>query len=807
VKAPSTNEPVAVAEKTRARGRLFRKYVGLFLAVVCVALLTNGLSEIWFSYQEHKAALIRIQREQAEAAAAKIGQFIKEIESQVGWTTQLPWSAGTIDQRRFDGLRLLRQVPAITELSQLDSTGREQLRVSRLAMDVVASQADLSKEPKFAEAVAHKVYYGPVYFRRESEPYMTLALTGTRRDAGVSVAEVNLKLIWDVVSQIKVGNRGQAYVVDAQARLIAHPDISLVLRNTDLSRLAQVQAARAAGAGQTTEQLQVADDIQGRRVLTAYAHVSPLGWLVFVELPVAEAYAPLVATIERSGILLMGALGFAFVAGLVLARRMVGPIQALRAGAARIGSGDLGQRISVKTGDELEALADQFNDMAGRLQESYADLEQKVEIRTHELAQSVAELRALGEVSQAVNSTLDLTEVLNTIVTKAVQLSDTDAGAIYDYDETKSEFGLRSTYGMDDDLIAAIKERHVRIGDAGIGHAAAQRAPLQIADVQNEPASEVLDVVVRAGFRALLFVPLLGADRIVGALVVRRKRPGEFSKQTIDLLQTFAAQSVLAIQNARLFHEIEDKSRQLEVASQHKSQFLANMSHELRTPLNAILGYTELILDNIYGETPAKMRGVLDRVQRNGKHLLGLINDVLDLSKIEAGQLTLALADYSLKEVVHSVFSAVESLANEKKLALRIELPNNLPPGRGDERRLTQVLLNLVGNAIKFTDQGEVAIKASAMNGAYTLSVCDTGPGIAPADQAKIFEEFQQADSSATKKKGGTGLGLSIARRIIELHGGKIWVESEIGKGATFSITLPVKVEQQKAEQQHAERV
>ncbi len=797
-----------VAEKpvrTRAHGRLFRKYVGLFLAVVCIALLTNGLSEIIFSFQEHKASLIRIQREQAEAAAAKISQFIKEIESQVGWTTQLPWSAGTIDQRRFDGLRLLRQVPAITELSQLDATGHEQLRVSRLAMDVVASKADFSKDPKFAEAVAHKVYYGPVYFRRESEPYMTLALTGTRRDAGVSVAEVNLKLIWDVISQIKVGERGQAYLVDAQGRLIAHPDISLVLRNTDLSRLAQVQAARAAGTGgDASEQLQEAEDIQGRSVLTAYAHVAPLGWIVFVELPRAEAYAPLYTTIKRSGILLLAALGFAFVAGLVLARKMVGPIQALRAGAARIGSGDLTQRISVKTGDELEALADQFNDMAGQLQESYTDLEKKVEQRTHELAQSVGELRALGEVSQAVNSTLDLQEVLNTIVGKAVQLSNTDAGAIYVYDEANEEFTLRSTYGMEEELIAAIKQRHVHIGDAGIGHAAAQRAPLQIADVQKEPHSEVLDVVVRAGYRALLFLPLLGADRIVGALVVRRKTPGEFPKQTIDLLQTFAAQSVLAIQNAHLFHEIEEKGRQLEVASQHKSQFLANMSHELRTPLNAILGYTELILDNIYGETPQKMRGVLERVQRNGKHLLGLINDVLDLSKIEAGQLTLALGDYSLKDVVQNVFSAVESLANEKKLALRIEMPNNLPVGRGDERRLTQVLLNLVGNAIKFTDQGEVAVKASAMNGAYTLSVCDTGPGIPAADQAKIFEEFQQADSSATKKKGGTGLGLSIARRIIEMHGGRIWVESEVGKGATFSINLPIKVEQQKLEQARA---
>ena len=237
--------PAIAAPRGRGvRGRLFRKYVGLFVAVVCVALFANGLFEIWFSYQEHKTALIRIQREQAEAAAAKIGQFVKEIEGQLGWTVQLPWSASTLEQRRFDALRLLRQVPAITELSQLDSTGKEQLRVSRLAMDVVGSGLDLSKDPKFAETVAKKVYYGPVYFRRESEPYMTLAVAGTRRDAGVSVAEVNLKLIWDVISQIKVGQRGHAYVVGSQGRLIAHPDISLVLRNTDLSGLPQVQAAQ-----------------------------------------------------------------------------------------------------------------------------------------------------------------------------------------------------------------------------------------------------------------------------------------------------------------------------------------------------------------------------------------------------------------------------------------------------------------------------------------------------------------------------------------------------------------------------------
>jgi hypothetical protein len=228
---------------TRIRSRLFTKYVALFVAVVAVALLSNGIFEVFFYYREHKAALIRIQHEQAEAAAAKISQFVKEIESQLGWTTQLPWSAASLDNRRFDALRLLRQVPAITELAQIDSTGHERLRVSRLAMDVVDSGLDLSKDPKFTEAVAHKVYYGPVYFRRESEPYMTLAIAGTRKDAGVSIAEVNLKLIWDVVSQIKVGEHGHAYVVGSQGRLIAHPDISLVLRNTDMSKLVQVKAA------------------------------------------------------------------------------------------------------------------------------------------------------------------------------------------------------------------------------------------------------------------------------------------------------------------------------------------------------------------------------------------------------------------------------------------------------------------------------------------------------------------------------------------------------------------------------------
>src|SRR4051812_46921132 len=420
------------ARVPKTRRRLFTKYVALFVAVVCVALLSNGIFDVFFYYQEHKTSLIRIQREQAEAAAAKIGQFVKEIESQLGWTTQLPWSAGSIEQRRFDALRLLRQVPAITELAQLDASGKERLRVSRLAMDVVASGTDFSKEPKFTEAVARKVYYGPVYFRRESEPYMTLAIAGTRRDAGVSVAEVNLKLIWDVVSQIKVGERGHAYVVDAQGRLIAHPDISLVLRNTDMSRLAQVSAAQTATGGGASERVQESEDIGGRKVLTAYAPVAPLGWLVFVELPVAEAYAPLYAALVRLALVLLAALGFAVLAGMFLAGRMVGPIQALRAGAERIGGGDLSQQIRIKTGDELEALADQFNVMAGRLKESYAGLEQKVEERTREVEEKSRQLELASqhksqflssmshELRTPLNAIIGLTEMMVTNAEAAI---------------------------------------------------------------------------------------------------------------------------------------------------------------------------------------------------------------------------------------------------------------------------------------------------------------------------------------------------------------------------------------------------
>jgi len=495
-------------------------------------------------------------------------------------------------------------------------------------------------------------------------------------------------------------------------------------------------------------------------------------------------------------------------------RYISSPLLKLQESASLIAHGDLDTFVDKSSSDEIGILGQHLDGMRGSIKQLFAELseskeqleehsrtlEQKVEVRTRELARSVEELKALGEVSQTVSSTLDLETVLTSIVRHAVQLSKTDAGTIYELDEAERVFVPRINYGVSPEFIEALRESRLRVGDKTvIGQAAIKRAPDQVPDLVKVP-DYPLSYVQQAGFRALLAVPLLREDRLIGGLIVRRKAAGEFPPPVVDLLQTFAAQSVLAIHNARLFHEIEEKGHELEIANKHKSEFLANMSHELRTPLNAILGYTELILDNIYGDVPEKIQEILERLEKNGRHLLSLINDVLDLSKIEAGRLTLSLNEYSMGEVIQTVITSVEALAAEKKLELKVMVPTDLTTGKGDEQRIAQVILNLLGNAIKFTEEGEVRVEATVSNETFMVSVSDTGPGLSEADQKTIFEEFHQVDGSSTREKGGTGLGLSIAKRIVEMHGGRIWVESTHGKGSTFRFTLPVRAERQRDE-------
>jgi signal transduction histidine kinase len=786
--APAQDPSGQDASGARHGGRLVRRTFLIALALVCGGLLTSGGVELVFRYRESVEAIGALQREMAQGAAFKIQQFVQDIERTLRASTQTQdiVTSGLTEPYKFELLKLLKVAPAITELVALDASGREQLKVSRVRMLLSDDLRDRASAEAFQGARRGKAFFGQVYFIRESEPYMTVAVPIERFAGdvvGVLVAEVNLKYIWEVVSRIKVGQAGYAYVVSREGDLIAHPDISLVLQKRQVKQLSQVQAALAG----TPTHFVAQPNLAGQQVFAAFATIPELGWAVLLERPAAEAYAPLYASILRTGILLLMGLGMAVLASLLIGRRVVRPLALLQHGAARLGRGDLDYRITVTTADEFQTLADEFNHMASQLQASYASLEQQVEERTRALARSVQELQALGAVSQTVSH--------------AVQLSGGNGGVIYEYDESTRMFHLRATHGVHEEVIAVLRGAHIHLGEGAMGTAAVTHAPVQVPDMLDEHGSVLplaRPTLAQAGYRSLLAVPLLLEQQIFGGLVVYRSEPGSFSTEVVNLLQTFATQSTLAIQNARLFREIDEKGQQLEIASKHKSQFLANMSHELRTPLNAILGYTELILDEIYGEVPESLRDVLERVQQSGRHLLDLINDVLDISKMEAGQLTLSLNDYSMAEVVYTVSTAVESLATEKGLALKVALAPELPQGKGDERRLAQVLLNLVGNAIKFTEAGEVQIQVTATDSVFTVAVADTGPGIAEANQQTIFEEFQQADSSSTRLKGGTGLGLAIVKRIVEMHGGRVWVESSLGKGSTFWFTLPVRVEQQK---------
>jgi signal transduction histidine kinase len=414
-----------------------------------------------------------------------------------------------------------------------------------------------------------------------------------------------------------------------------------------------------------------------------------------------------------------------------------------------------------------------------------------------ELRQSLQQQTATADVLKIISrSTFDLRSVLQTLVESAARFCAADTAHIIR--EKNGGFYTAEAYGYSREFMDYIKNILIKAerGTAS-GRALAEGRVVHIADVKADSEYTLAEAQRLGDYRTVLCVPMLREGVPIGVLSLTRSEVQPFTDKQLELITTFADQAAIAIENVRLFDEIQDKSRQLEEASQHKSQFLANMSHELRTPLNAILGYTELMTDGAYGEPSEKMLGILKRLEANGKHLLGLINDVLDLSKIEAGQLELELSDYCIQDIAQTVRSTLEPLATDKKLAFKVEMAPELPPGHGDGRRLTQVLINLVGNAIKFTDAGEVAIKAEANNGSFHVSVCDTGPGISAADQAKLFQEFQQADNAITRKKGGTGLGLAISKRIIEMHGGRIWVESQPGQGSTFAFTLPVIVERQ----------
>jgi signal transduction histidine kinase len=443
------------------------------------------------------------------------------------------------------------------------------------------------------------------------------------------------------------------------------------------------------------------------------------------------------------------------------------------------------------TGDEI-ALLRTFADQAVIAIENVR-LFKELEARTQDLTRSVGELRALSEVGQAISSTLDLETVLTTIVSRAVQLSGLDGGVVFEYDDNAEEFIHRVATEGGGVLAAARRATRVRKGEGVVGQTAIAREPAQVQDIAVPGAyeSRLRENLIESGVRAILAVPMVREGELIGCLVVSRNTPGEFPTETIDLLRTFATQSALAIQNARLFREIEIKSRQLEVASQHKSEFLANMSHELRTPLNAIIGFSEVLTDRMFGELNEKQEEYLKDIYSSGTHLLSLINDILDLSKIEAGRMELELTDFHLPTALDNALTLVRERAGRRSITLQMSVDDRLGQIRADERKIRQVVLNLLSNAIKFTPEGgRIEVGAVPRDGFMEVSVSDTGIGIAPEDQEKVFEEFRQVGTAA-KKVEGTGLGLTLCRKFVELHGGRIGVKSRVGVGSTFTFTIP----------------
>jgi two-component system, NtrC family, sensor kinase len=474
-----------------------------------------------------------------------------------------------------------------------------------------------------------------------------------------------------------------------------------------------------------------------------------------------------------------------------------------------------GKPIGVITVTGAEAGA--FSQRQIELLETFADqaviaienvrLFQELRARTAELTRSVAQLSALSEVGRAVSSTLDLPTVLATIVARAVQLSGTSGGVIYEYDEARQEFQLRASYRTEAELVEVLRARPIRLGEGATGQAALRGAPVEVPDTLDDRELQITQLarstLNQLGYRSILGVPLLLDQGILGALTVWRREPGSFPPETVNLLQTFATQSALAIQNARLFREIVDKGRQLEAASHHKSEFLANMSHELRTPLNAILGFSEVLAERMFGEVNDKQAEYLQDILSSGRHLLSLINDILDLAKVEAGRLELELGRFHLPTALDNALTLVRGRAMRHGITLTQTVEKRLGDIVADERKVKQILVNLLSNAVKFTPEGgRVGLSATAADGVIIIAVSDTGIGIAPEDQAAIFEEFRQVGRDDAHTQEGTGLGLTLAKKFVELHGGRIWVQSQVGQGSTFSFTLPVGLDERSASDQ-----
>ena len=968
--------------RRKNQGRLVRHYFLIFTILISGGLITGGALELYFRYVEIREDVSLLQGEAAKAVSSSIARYILDIEGEmkeVALSQQLTRREFS-PENQFELMKLLKTVPAITEVVSLDENGVPRAHVARFRAVFSDEEPNYSKSPSFSQASQGLTFFGPVHFVNDTDPYMTMAVPRERYPGsviGVLQCEVNLRHIWEIIRDTS-GKNGYAYIVSRSGHIIAHPDISLVLQKRQATHLRQVQAALRPAPAIEQPKTIVSENLDGEKVLSAFGYLPSLDWAVIFERPLDDAYQPLYGSLARTSSLLLIGLGVSLLSSFMVARRVLHPLQTLRLGVERISKGDLNHHLDLKTGDEIEVLADEFNKMTGALQDAYGGLEKKVaertqqlsetlerqtaiaemlkamsslanlqslwdtmianavrlahanggvirlrdksgvlrfvayhrsdgskmfdlsnvtlrtdeesattwavrdrkpvqlddvwregqvfrlpvtktsvrtvlavpivrqdvaigaivifrdavepftereielmttfadqaviamenvrlleelQTRTGDLARSVEELQALGSVGQAVSSTLDLPTVLNTIVLHAVKLSGTDAAGLCEFHEDTGKFSFQVNYRLTDELIQAIEQSRVPLGESVLGRAVARRAPLQVADIYDEPNYPLRTIVERMGLRAILGVPLMREDRVIGALMVARKKPGLFPTETVDLLQTFATQSAVAIQNARLFRNIEEQRSQLEAANQRlqeldrlKSAFVSNVSHELRTPLTAIESLVDNMLDGLTGQLNDKQVRYISGVKESTDRLARLIEDLLDLSVIEAGRIELKPVSFPVSTLMHEVAETLRPFARDKLIALQLPSRNGNLVARADRDKITQVLTNLIANAVNFTPPyGTVALSVEPLNGGdwLRMNVADTGPGIATDEADKIFDEFYQVGHPGRVKTKGVGLGLAISKKLVEMHGGTIGVKSVVGAGSTFYFTVP----------------
>lgn len=769
---------------------------GLSLFGIALSLIV-GIGYTYMAWQI-RADTAALQSELAEVTSQQIRDFVRrKIDRFSDNASALSlYQLGDTEQKLLLGL-LVKNDSSFTHASIIDANGLEVIKVSDRKVYFPADLSNQSNSAGFLKAIKGESYISPVFTSSQAQPYVTLAipLWGIAQSvAGVVSAEADLSFLWEALGKINFGAAGYAYLVDSQGNLIAHKDPAKVLKRMNLRHVEGVKRFLANPSAADNSPAQEGNGLTGELVLVTYAPVPELGWAVILEEPVEIALA-YVDLLKRYALLFLisGLLAGAFVIAWV-SQKITRPIQTLRQDAATIGAGNLDHRTGVKTGDEIEELANEFNKMTAALQNSYATLEEKVDQRTKEIS-------ALYSITTAVNQSLALDEILNALIPKTIRLFQFESIRVFLFTDERDKLDLRASFAIDPEHETAV--RSLPRGQGVIGHVTETGEPMIFEDVRTDPRYAALSrthATSNANLGFFAVTPIKTRSQLFGVILFSGKSPRKLATEEVQLLTAISEHLAVAIEKANLFREVDTRAQQLSVinkeldqANQAKSEFISAMSHELRTRLNVIMGNAELTSDGFWGAINEQQKQAMEKIRHHSRFLLKLVNDVLALSRLDAKKMSLELSKVDIEEVITHVQGHVEQLDRSKGLDVRWDIDRDLPEIVTDETKLEEILQNLIGNAFKFTPQGQifVGIKNVKEQSLIKFSVADTGIGIEPQDMERIFKAFEQISDAHTGEFNGVGLGLSIVKNYLGLMHGDIQVESRPGEGSKFTFTVP----------------